>query len=81
LLALLGQKAQEVIPNKDVKIYSHFIEKEYIPRTHETHTKLDTPSLAIRDRMHMPIKVDIEDIKKSITTLLMPVATDTIEKM
>ena len=52
---------------------THFIEQEDVPWSHETHDELNASSLAIGDLVHMPVQVNIEDLKELIASLLVPV--------
>jgi hypothetical protein len=57
-----------------------FIEEKYVPWLHETHAELDPSSFAVGYLVHAPVKIDVEDIKQIIASLLVSVAADRVEK-
>jgi hypothetical protein len=57
-----------------------FIEEKHVPWLHETHAELDPSSLAVGQLVHAPVKIDVEDIKQMVASLLMSVAADRVEK-
>jgi hypothetical protein len=60
--------------------WTHFIEQEDVPRSHQTHDELNTSSFTIRDLVHMPVQVDIEDMKEPIASLLVPVPPHRVQE-
>lgn len=54
----------------------YFVKQKDIPFDHQTETELDSTSFAVRYLMHVPVEVDVEDIKKAIPALLVPIASD-----
>jgi len=42
---------------------------------------LNTPPLAVRNLVHPPIKIDIENVQKMVSPLFVSVATDRVEEM
>jgi hypothetical protein len=53
----------------------YLIEQEDIPRLHETHAQLHAPPLTVRDGVHVPVEVHIENIKQTITAFLVAIPT------
>lgn len=60
---------------------THFIEQKDVPRSHQTHDKLNASSLAIGDLVHMPVQVDIKNLKEPIASVLVPVPPDGIQEI
>lgn len=64
--------------DENVKIDGDFVEKENVPREHETHAELNTASLAVRNVVHVPVEIDIEQVKQQIPPFFVPIATNGI---
>jgi hypothetical protein len=58
-----------------VHAVTYLIEQEDIPGCHEAHAKLHASPLAIRDGVHVPVEVHIENIEETITALLVAIST------
>lgn len=69
------------MPDKNIKVDGDFVEEKNIPRDHEAHTELHAAPLAVRDVVHVPVKVDIKQIKEKIPSLLVSIATNGIEEL
>ena len=59
---------------------THFIEQEDVPRGHQTHNQLNVSSLAIGDLVHVPVQVDIENLKELVASLFVPVPPDGVQE-
>lgn len=60
---------------------AHLVEQQNIPVPHESHNELHTTALSIRYLMHMPVQVDVEDVKEPIPPLLVPVPAYRVEEV
>lgn len=67
--------------DEDVKVDSDFVKKKNIPRDHKTHAELDAASLAIRDVVHMPVEINIEQVEQKVPSFFVSITTDGIEEV
>ena len=60
---------------------TYLVEKQYIPVAHQAHAQLDPPTLTVGYLMHVPVQVDIEDVKEPVPPFLVPVAAYRVEEV
>ena len=60
---------------------AELIEQKHVPIAHQTHAQLHPAALAVRNLVHMPVEVDVEDIQEPVPPLLVPVSSHGIEKI
>lgn len=68
-------------PGTSGEALTYFIKQEDVPRSHQTHDELNASSLAIGDLVHMPVQVDIENLKEPVASLLVPVPPDRVQEI
>jgi hypothetical protein len=56
-------------------VVTYLIQQKNIPWCHKAHAQLHASPLAIRDGVHVPVEVHIEDIEQMITALLVAIST------
>lgn len=76
-----GRGCQITTPGTSGKALTYFIEQEDVPRSHQTHDELNASSLAIGDLVHMPVQVDIENLKEPVASPLVPVPPDRVQEI
>ena len=58
--AILLEELEKLMADKDIKIDGNLVEEQNVPGGHEAHAELNATSLAIRDVVHVPVKIYVE---------------------
>jgi hypothetical protein len=53
------EEFEKLVANENIKIDGDFVKEKNVPGRHEAHTELDAASFAIRNVVHMPVKVNV----------------------
>lgn len=67
--------------NEDIKINGHFVKKKDVPGSHKPHAELNAASFTIRKVVHVPIEIDVEQVKEKIPSFFVSITTDGIEEV
>ena len=59
----------------------YLVQKEDVPVPHQSHAQLHTPALAVRNLVHMPVEVDIEDVQQAVAPFLVPIPAHRVEEI
>jgi hypothetical protein len=60
-LGFFFEEIKQVLADKNVEIDRDFVEEEDFPGFQETENNLDTATLAVRDGVHVPVDINVED--------------------
>ncbi|RDA86591.1 hypothetical protein CP532_6014 [Ophiocordyceps camponoti-leonardi (nom. inval.)] len=78
---LLSQPIEETRSGEDVEIDGDFIEEQNRPRTKKAHSQLNPPPLPVRDGMHAPTSIDIQQGNEIISPTRKGIAPNGSEQM
>jgi hypothetical protein len=75
-LGLALEEVEEVAAREQVQVDRDLVEQQNRPRPQQAHGELHPPPLAVRDGMHAPAQVDVEDLDEVVAALRVVVAAD-----
>lgn len=58
----------------------YLIEQKNIPLDHQTEAELDSAAFAIGYLVHVPVQVDVENVKKAVSPFFVSVPSDGVQK-
>lgn len=56
------------------------VKKKDVPFSHEPEAELDPAALAIGNLVHMPVKINVKDVNKVVSALLVSVAPNRVQE-
>lgn len=78
---LFNEEIEQAGTDQHVQVDRHLVEKEHVPRRHESTDDLDAPAFTVRDFVHVPLEIDVENIEEAIPSLLVAVTADRVQEM
>ena len=75
-LRLALEPLEEVAAAQQVEVDGDLVEQEDGPRAYEAHGELDAAALAVRDGVHSPAQVDVEDADELVAAVRVVGAAD-----
>jgi len=79
--AIFLQELEKLMTDEDIKIDGNFVKKQDVPRSHKAHAELNATSLAIRNVVHVPVEIDVKQIKQEIPSFFVSITTHGVEKV
>ncbi|PHH70956.1 hypothetical protein CDD80_5627 [Ophiocordyceps camponoti-rufipedis] len=75
------QPSKKPSPSQNIKINRNFVKEQHTPRPNKPHGQLNPPPLPIRNSMHPPPSIDIQQRNKIIPPLRKRIAPHGAEQM
>jgi len=67
--------------DKDIKIDGNLVKEQNVPSGHKPHAELNATSLAIRNVVHVPVEINVKQIKQEIPSFFVSITTDGVEEV
>lgn len=75
-LRLPLKEREKVTPGQQIQIHGDFIKQKHLPGPEQAHGQLHATALSIRDGMHAPVQVNVQDLDQFVPAFGVGVAPD-----